>query len=147
MAGDAVGVGVAGVVAGVMVAAAGAMDMATTVVAASPVDAALPEGAALHVVRLAGSMVAADFVAVLWRTAVADSTVAGVADSTVVAVVGSTAVAVDTAVAVGIGNRRLARNYLIRQHKTTTSRLAADAAGRLIFCSRHKSCTAGCFSC
>jgi uncharacterized ferredoxin-like protein len=86
MDGDAVGVvGVAAAgVVGVMVAAAGATDMAITEAAALPADADMPA------VRLVDSTVAAGSMAALWPTAVADSTV--------VAAAGSTAAVVDTAV-------------------------------------------------
>jgi hypothetical protein len=105
MAGDAVGVGVVGV----MVAAAGATDavamatdavaMATAMVAGSLADADFTVDTAMLAVRLAGTTLAERFTAVLWPMAVADST----AEAAVVSMV----VAVDTAAAVGTGNRGL----------------------------------------
>jgi hypothetical protein len=97
MDGDAAGVGVVGVMA-TMLVAAGAMDGATTVDVASPVDEALLADADLHAVRPGASAdrLAVGFMAALWPTAVAEgSTVVGV---------GSTAAVVDT-VAADTGNR------------------------------------------
>ena len=97
MAGDAVGVGVVGVVATTVVEAGVTDGAAMAMVAGSLADADL------RVVPPAASTgrLALGFVAALWPTAVAGSTVAE--DSTVV-VAGSTAAAVDTA-AVDTGNR------------------------------------------
>jgi hypothetical protein len=100
MAGDAVGVGVVGVMATMVVEAgvtdAGSLvDVATLPDAATLVGAGLSADADLRVVRLAASTVQ-------WA---ADFTVVVAADSMVV-VVGSTAAAADTAV-VATGNPRI----------------------------------------
>jgi hypothetical protein len=98
MAGDGLGVGVAGAVAGV--------DAGSLADVGSPVDAVLRADAALHVVRL-GASTAARFMAVAASTvaAAAGSTVAGAEDSTV---------AVTAAVAVAVtGKRGLIRSSLI----------------------------------
>jgi hypothetical protein len=103
MAGDVHGVGVVGaVVAGAMVAAAGATDVAFTVAAASLADADL------RGVRLAGSTVqlAVGFMAELWPTAVAASTVVAVGSTVAV----DTAVA-DTAVAADTGKGGTSRSF------------------------------------
>jgi hypothetical protein len=89
MAGDAVGVGVVGVMA-TMVEAAGATDAVITALAVMPVVAVLSAGVDLHAVQLVASTAA------LWPTAVEGSTVE--VASTVVAA-GSTAAVVDTAAA------------------------------------------------
>lgn len=98
MAGDVVGAGVVGVMATMVVVAMATMAaVAMVMVAGSLGDAASSVGADLHVVRLAASadQWAVGFMAALWPTVVAGSTVAE----------GSTVVAVDTGAA-DTGNRR-----------------------------------------
>ncbi len=96
MAGDAVGVGVVGVVAMVTVAAAGATDVGSSADVASPVDGALSADVASHVVRPPVSTAVVGSTAALWPMAVADSTVAAVASTVVV-----------EGTAAGTGNRGL----------------------------------------
>jgi hypothetical protein len=103
MAGDARGVGVVGVAAGVD---AGGADADSSVDEVLTVDAALPADVALHAVRLAASTAARLAVSMVVARSIVEA-----ADSTVAAVVDSTVVVADMAAA-DIGNPGLIQSPL-----------------------------------